>query len=453
MKKDGKTETKGTFNMMDFSKNFSDLIFDNEPMETLFGIKKIIDKENKLTDYIIPNTGYTIYDFITKGLNKCLIEQVIKNIQEFSNTTKKYSSKTNNYFKQIDTSDIGLISPSLSSDLLITPRKSRNLKIQKLDSSNLYSADYTAINSTVDTSKCRVLFNLDDNTWDSIGQLTNANYTAKYHTVILSSPEDTAYINIDGVKTTKTYNISIIPMIYDDANTFYIDNGTIFYASNVKYTVIERKDLSDDFKIDNNFRLICKKNVGSTSFAGNKRVTYKIENIKVTDEMGNYHNMTIDNFTLVADNSSSNGNYIILNFGSIRHDDEIYNPIYLERHIMTDRINGLGKFDNLKTVNVQDRIAQLFQECGFYFDLETSQLKTISRYRKVDESYPIYKFINSFALCILKLSFINSFFVSYSLDLLGVDNSTKEFYNILSDYLSDFLTVKQNYTKPTTNFY
>ena len=120
---------------------------------------------------------------------------------------------------------------------------------------------------------------------------------------------------------------------------------------------------------------------------------------------------------------------------------------------MTDRINGLGKFNNLKTVNVQDRIAQLFQECGFYFDLETSQLKTIARYRKVDESYPIYKFINSFALCILKLSFINSFFVSYSLDLLGVDNSTKEFYNILSDYLSDFLTVKQNYTKPTTNFY
>ena len=454
MKKDGKTETKGTFNMMDFSKNFSDLIFDNEPMETLFGIKKIIDKENKLTDYIIPNTGYTIYDFITKGLNKCLIEQVIKNIQEFSNTSKKYSSKTNSYFKQIYTSDIGLISPSLSSDLLITPRKSRNLKIQKLDSSNLYSADYTAINSTVDTSKCRVLFNLDDNTWDSIGQLKDTNYTTRTHTVILASQYDEAYIVIDGVKTTKNYNVSIIPMMYDDTSTFYIDVGTIFYANNVKYTVIERKNLSDDFKIDSTFRLIYKKNPSKVdTFSGKKLFTYKIENIKVTDEMGNYHNMTIDKFKMVADTGSTDNNYIILNFGSVRHNDELYNPIYLERHVMTDRINCLGNFNNLKTVNVQDRIAQLFQECGFYFDLETSQLKTIARYRKVDESYPIYKFINSFALCILKLSFINSFFVSYSLDLLGVDNSTKEFYNILSDYLSDFLTVKQNYTKPTTNFY
>ena len=68
-----------------------------------------------------------------------------------------------------------------------------------------------------------------------------------------------AYIEIDGTKTTEESNISIIPLLYDDLETVYIDSGTIFYTNNIKYTVIEKKDLSDDFKIDGNMNLIYKK--------------------------------------------------------------------------------------------------------------------------------------------------------------------------------------------------
>ena len=52
-------------------------------------------------------------------------------------------------------------------------------------------------------------------------------------------------------------------------------------------------------------------------------------------------------------------------------------------------------------------------------------------------------YINRFALCILKLSVINSFCTSYSIDLQSLPDSTKSFYNIYKSYLGDFIDIKQ----------
>lgn len=465
MKKDGKTTTKGTFNMMDYNKNFSDMIFDNEPMETLFNIKKIIDKEKQLTDYIIPNDGYSIYDFITKGLNKCFTDQVIKNIHNFTDTTKRYISTSNDFYCEAQSSDIDLISPYLSSDLLIVPRKDR--KIENVNElGKVETALYTSLDSKVDSTKCRLTFNIGDNSWNSIGQLQESKFSLPIYTFLIVPPQGTAYFKIDGIKTVSpTLNLLVLKYDYDPKKErrFYnirIEAGSEFYVNNIKYTVIKDKILDDRFSIDDHLHLNYTepgKTLAKFGDTNNYFGYFSIQDIDTVDEFGIYHNLSIEQFMIISNKQKAgdggNAALPLLNTAHIKYSNEIYGLEYLNQRSMTERNFAINKTSNLKIINVQDKIYQLFQECGFFFDLESFNMSTILRYKKVDQSYPIYRFIDSFALCILKLSFINSFFISYSLDMLQLEDSQKEFYNILTDYLSDFLKVKQVYTTPTTKLY
>ena len=87
-----------------------------------------------------------------------------------------------------------------------------------------------------------------------------------------------------------------------------------------------------------------------------------------------------------------------------------------------------AEVNNCININIDSHIAKLW-----------------NAYKSNDEKYPIYNFLNRFALCILKLCFINILYTSYSLDSL-IDIETKtEFYNILSNYFTDFIDISQNY--------
>ena len=52
-------------------------------------------------------------------------------------------------------------------------------------------------------------------------------------------------------------------------------------------------------------------------------------------------------------------------------------------------------------------------------------------------------FFNRFSLCILKLSTVNAFCTSYSIDLQSLPDSTRSFYDIYKSYLGDFIEIKQ----------
>ena len=61
-----------------------------------------------------------------------------------------------------------------------------------------------------------------------------------------------------------------------------------------------------------------------------------------------------------------------------------------------------------------------------------------------DELYNnMINFLNRFSLCILKLSTVNAFCTSYSIDLLSLPDSVRSFYDIYKSYLGDFIEIKQ----------
>lgn len=481
-------ETKGTFSMFNYTKNYSDIIVDNSPLESFFNIKRIIDKEKGLTDYIIPNEGYNIFDFVTKGLNKCLITQIIKNIQEFTDNRKIFVSQSNNFYYEMEEGDITYISPFLSTDLLIAPRKERIFTEKLVKSVNQLQASTTNLDMEIDNSKCRVNFSVADNTWNSLAQLSDVKYSLPEQSLVIAPRGESTYIYLDGNQSDENFNLQLLVLRYDDIDeieykNIRIEKGYIFYVNKIKYTVIEDMVLDDLFKIlityayntlPEKFNTRCgyaiqllEGNQNPNIHLGNKRAfdnlyypntenlrSIDIKNIKVIDEFGNYRLLGIKGLEILSttkniltDSMGNNKNEheIATNISIIHFNNECYDLPYLNSRILTDRQNTLFKSSYLRAINVQDRILQLLQECSFNINIDSQIDKTRDMYNSIDEKYPIYNFLNRFALCILKLCFINILYTSYSLDSLGNIESKTEFYNILSNYFTDFIDISQNY--------
>lgn len=480
------TETKGTFNMFGYSKNFSDIVVDDSPLESMVNIKKLIEKERKLTDYIIPNDGYNIYDFVSIGLNKCLITQIIKNIQEFTDNRKIFVSQSNNFYYEMEERDITYISPFLSTDLLIAPRKERIFTQKPVNNINQLYASTTNLDMEIDNTKCRVNFSVADNTWNSLAQLSEVNYSLPEQSLVIVPRDDSVYITVNGNKTHDHSNLHLLVLRYDDftKKNIRIEKGYILYVNKIKYTIIEDVILDDLFKIlityahndtGDNTRcgyviglnttpkntnievVVIKKNFDNLYYPDTEYLTtVNIKNIKAIDEFGNYSLLGISGLELLSTEKKlileNTGQKlttieIVTNISILHYNNEYYSLPYLNSRILTDRQNTLFKSSYLRSINVQDRILQIFQECGFNINIESKITKIWNEYKTIDERKPIFNFLDRFALCILKLCFVNSFFTSYSLDFLGKTESCKEFYNIIGEYFSDFINIKQNYNR------
>lgn len=496
-------ETKGTFSMFNYNKNYLDILVDSSPIESLINIKKIIDKEKGLTDYIIPNEGYNIFDFVTKGLNKCLITQIIKNIQEFTNNRKIFVSQSNNFYYEMDEGDITYISPFLSTDLLIAPRKERTFTQKPVKNVNQLYASTTGLDMEVDDTKCRVNFSVVDNTWNSLAQLTDVKYSLPEQSMIIVPRGESTYIYLDDNQSDENFNLQLLVLRYDDYNetefkNIRIEKGYIFYVNKIKYTVIEDMVLDDLFELlityahDENaeegstntrcgysVRLIrdedSNKKENPNIHIGTERVfnnlyypdstlltTVDIKNIKVVDEFGNYRLLGIKGLeilytekNIITEKTGDKGSNkkVVTNISIVHFNNECYNLPYLNSRILTDRQNTLFKSSYLRSINIQDRILQLFQECKFNINIDSQITKMQNTYKSNDEKYPIHNFLNRFALCILKLCFINILYTSYSLDSLGDIESKTEFYNILSNYFTDFIDISQNYNTNINKIY
>lgn len=478
-------ETKGTFSMFNYTKNYSDILVDNSPLESLFNIKRIIDKEKGLTDYIIPNEGYNIFDFVTKGLNKCLITQIIKNIQEFTDNRKIFVSQNNNFYYEMEEGDITYISPFLSTDLLIAPRKERIFTEKQNETNNnqLY-ANSTDLDMEIDDTKCRVNFSVADNTWNSLAQLSEVNYSLPEQSLVIVPRSDSAFIYLDSQKSHTSSNLHLLVLKYNNTaeKNIRIEKGYVFYVNKIKYTVIEDMILDDLFELlityaknssGDNTR--CGYVIGLNTTITNTNIDIEvnkkafdnlyypdtthltsitIKNIKVVDEFGNYKLLNISGLEILSvekdllltnTTTLKEKKEIVTNISILQYNNEYYGLPYLNSKILTDRQNILFKSSYLRAINIQDRILQLFQECSFNINIDSQIAKIWNAYKSNDEKYPIYNFLNRFALCILKLCFINILYTSYSLDSL-IDIETKtEFYNILSNYFTDFIDISQNY--------
>lgn len=457
------TETKGTFNMFGYSKNFSDIVVDDSPLESMVNIKKLIEKERKLTDYIIPNDGYNIYDFVSIGLNNCLINEVIKNIQEFTDNRKRFVSQNNNFYYEMDEEDINYISPFLSSDLLIVPRKKRTFYKNLVEGKEQLYSDTTNMDLEVDTTKCRVNFAVVDNTWNSLCQLTEANYSLPEQTLIIVPRWNGSFIYINNEKSHTSSNLHLLVLKHDLNNkNIRIEKGYVFYANKIKYTVIKDKNLDDIFEIISipaNSTVYFLNYKGKVSegqkinYLYNSDIdhftTFNVDNIEVIDEFGNYNTISLKSIELLISQKTINSKSYnaVLSMGAVKYNNENYGIEYLNNRTFTERQNTLFKSSYLRSINVQDRILQIFQECGFNINIESKIAKIWNEYKTIDERKPIFNFLDRFALCILKLCFVNSFFTSYSLDFLGKTESCKEFYNIVGEYFSDFINIKQIYNR------
>ena len=102
------------------------------------------------------------------------------------------------------------------------------------------------------------------------------------------------------------------------------------------------------------------------------------------------------------------------------------------------------KYDAYLNYSLQRSIKMVFNACGFYFLTSKTSHWSSNNTSNTDTRYPeTINFINRFGLCILKLSVINAFCTSYSIDLQSLPDSTRLFYNIYKSYLSDFIDIRQ----------
>ena len=215
------------------------------------------------------------------------------------------------------------------------------------------------------------------------------------------------------------------------SNYYYIEEGYYFLIQNIRYTVIENtvvvaaneaKDYFDFETTGNECIISLKKNLDVEC--------------NVVDEFGNFHTLS---FTITQNYANGKKDYPLI--GQCVYYNEYYGDLEVfSKCCMTQRHKDYIHFNSIRSSNIQGAIIKLFQRCGFFFHVISHNytgglLDT--------QEHMTYDFINRFALCILKLSVINAFCMSYSIDLLSVPDRVRSFYDIYKSYLGDFIEIKQ----------
>lgn len=449
----GTEPTTGIFKIGDYVKNYSDsLLLGSEPLDYAFGVSSILEKEREITDYIIPRKGYTIFDFITKGLNNCLITEVLKNIDEFTFYRKFFLSLDNSSYAEHKGADIELISSRISIDCMICPRNKREITVTNVtdpdNKSLIYqvnNANYYASGNAVDTEKCRVNFSVQDNTWNNMREYGSAKYNVPNGSVIIFANNNVP-IFIDGERCDNYTNLQMLMLRCDSPtynglssfkdNEYYIEEGYYFLIRNIRYTVIEKTKViaAGEGTQYFNMETVSGSNTGRIISFKKEKKELNV-NCKVVDEFGKFHKLS---FTIKIQDSD-NPKYPLI--GQSVYHNEYYGDLEVfSKCCMTERHKDYIHFNSIRSSNIQGAIIKLFQRCGFFFHVISHNY--VGGLINTQE-HLTYDFINRFALCILKLSVINAFCMSYSIDLLSLPDSVRSFYDIYKSYLGDFIDIKQ----------
>lgn len=498
--------SNGIFNIGDYIKNYSDsFVFDSEPLDNCFGISKILKKEKKLSRYIVPNEGYNIYDFVVKGLNTCLIYEVLNNIDKIYSTVhlQTFENTGISYQEGDVTSNLQLF---MSPDFLIAPRKN-------------YDKDFKEL----DLTKARTQYDIKGHTMKLNGRLLN-DFTRQIYFYMYSFSNCVVHAGIDiesltGEKLTITTKdkVKMSPLVILPALELDVDYDTktkyitslkfrfkqddFIYVNYKRYKILKNDfidlnpsdgytyttDLKKDdlyfngdheitgLKIDLNTTPIMKKSGGTDTKTIAEAITEKIiynltENANdyslnvFDDENHTVHKLRfyIEGGRIAGENVSNRQKYLrfVDTFpykkaipGTSQGSDVSASAAeLLAFHAKFDGQNHrflTEKYDAYLNYEVQKEIKLLFSLCGFYFITDSTShwsqnnLKTALA-KRIPETY---NFIDRFSLCILKLSTINAFCSSHALNLLSLPDTTKQFYNIYSAYLSDYINIKQEIKK------
>ena len=415
----GTEPTTGIFKIGDYVKNYSDsLLLGSEPLDYAFGVSSILEKEKALTDYIIPQKGYTIFDFITKGLNKSLILNLIKNIHELEgDTTTKIMSKTG-YVAMNNLKEVYKIYDNVPIDFNIAPRDKDN-NIDPNFSNYLFNSEST-VGYIVSPAKLNRI-SIGNNDFGKrviVGEIRRIvlydkakNYKIK--TKLL-------YVNRSGDK--ENYLVTDID--------YYITNSNDNKVFSVIDSTIDTTQNTYEY-INNTENLLTTKVSGL--FGSNIKVPVKCILVDIySKEMYNFeifYDKDHDPSANVLYTISSISDVPKVNVGSV----EAYNSLFLTIPSLT--YNGL-RTHYINGVNVLENIFVLFNQCGFN--------PIFYRNEEENNKYHLYQnYLNKLGLCIMKLSTINAFCTSYSLDLLSLPDTTRQFYDIYKSYLSDFIDIKQ----------
>lgn len=462
----GTTPTSGIFKIGDYVKNYADsLLLGSEPLDYAFNISSILDKEKALTDYIIPQKGYTIFDFVTKGLNNCLITEVLKNIDKGDLNELVLASYQNSVYSTISAAFHSNIQLFMSPDFLIAPR-----------------VNYNSVETTVDENLVLCKNDVQRSSLKFNSQyengITKINRFVLYGNKIISFRFGLYDFNNDRKDDIVTPFISFTATFEYNSDGSYTIQLKIFGDSNErKYfydTQKNRYELlnnsNDNLITLSNLYLVIGKTSENISSVGYSNVDFSnvyvyysstrdykklsdviIEKLKDNSTESSFNILRekdnkIYKMSLVG---SINGVTLMNNGGECLTRDEI-----IESYCFNTVFNSQGrviqslKYDSFLNYMLQCNIKMIFELCGFTFLGDNTHTMDSERDVKLSKNlqryYQATNFINRFGLCILKLSTINAFCTSYSLDLLSLPDTTRQFYDIYKSYLSDFIDIKQD---------
>lgn len=432
----GTTPTSGIFKIGDYVKNYSDsLLLSSEPLDYAFNISSILEKEKALTDYIIPQKGYTIFDFVTKGLNNCLITEVLKNIDSISKSKKFVYGYDNSGIYRVQENDIELIGNNISGDFLIAPRKERSIEINN----KIPTANYYILSQDYDNTKCVVNYDVNSS-YNYIQQHQNVIYQIDWKVIILRLTSNSTSISIkypdytNYVQAVSKFGFYYLQFNFDDkkSNQLYLPKDTEIWIQKVKY--VTTNDHYINFKYDTTTNKIITASGSPTSSITD------LTDIDALDENDNIVKLKFDNIDIIETDTSKN---TLSNYSIIIDNAIYYNEYILNNFVQNKNEVKVRKTRSINIINLQNVIYSLFSLCGLYFNFDLKYNNGVLQNQENELFVNIYNFLNRFGLCILKLSTINAFCTSYSLDLLSLPDTTRQFYEIYKSYLSDFIDIKQ----------
>lgn len=396
----GTTPTSGLFKTGDYVKNYSDsLLISSEPMDSAFKISSVLEKEKGLTNYIIPQPGYSIFDFVSRGLNKTIIDDVLKNVEKLVDDL--YIGDKSEYdFKLKKKQDISNIYDFIPIDYNIAPR-TQTKDLDPNYATCLYSSKSTTGTIIPPSEFSRISSGFEDKQNVLIGNVMiyfiDATKGFKFglkSVYVYSSGEikNDGYCLVDP-ETGKKF--SVITSTADTECSTYDDK---FEISTTKVTFSE------------SYPKTCK------CFDVETKELYKFEICYFNDKTKyTITELPTKPVTEITDPTIA------------------YNSLYLSSpSSVYDALQTLS----LNGINVFGQVTALLNTCGF------NPLYLLTETGKTDEE-KISTFINKLALCVMKISAINAFCTSYALDLISIQDTTKSFYEIYKSYIGDYVEIKQ----------